>query len=83
MHAPYILSADDLDDYSGVFEWKPSILAADDLLGACYRKAVTPRKPWTLLFPQLPRKIAKKPSLGTPKNQESVNRGFQTVVGDS
>ena len=29
-----------------------SILAADDFLGACYRKAMTPKKLWTLLFPQ-------------------------------
>ena len=29
---------------------KPSILAADDFLGACYRKAMTPKKLWTLLF---------------------------------
>ena len=50
MHAPYILSADDLDD-SLDFYRKPSILAADDFLGACYRKAMTPKKLWTLLFP--------------------------------
>ena len=42
MHAPYILSADDLDDFFGICR-KPSILAADDFLGACYRKAVTPK----------------------------------------
>ena len=30
---------------------KLSILAADDFLGACYRKAMTPKKLWTLLFP--------------------------------
>ena len=29
---------------------KPSILAADDFLGACYRKTMTPQKLWTLLF---------------------------------
>ena len=52
MHAPYILSADDLDDFSGIYR-KPSILAADDFLGACYRKAMTPKKLWTLLFLQL------------------------------
>ena len=51
MHGPYILSADDLDDFSGIYR-KPSILAADDLLGACYRKAMTPKKLWTLLFRQ-------------------------------
>ena len=44
MHAPYILSADDLDDFSGILRGKPCILAADDLLGACYRKAMTPQK---------------------------------------
>ena len=49
MHAPYILSADDLDDFSGIYR-KPSILAADDFLGACYRKAMTSKKLWTLLF---------------------------------
>ena len=32
------------------FYRKPSILAADDFLGACYRKAMTPKKLWTLLF---------------------------------
>ena len=32
------------------FYRKPCILAADDLLGACYRKAMTPKKLWTLLF---------------------------------
>ena len=32
------------------FYWEPSILAADDLLKACYRKAMTPQKLWTLLF---------------------------------
>ena len=55
MHAPYILSADDLGDVSGSLCRKPSImLEADDLLGACYRKAMTPQKLWTLLafFPQ-------------------------------
>ena len=51
MHAPYILSADNLDD-SLDFYRKPSILAADDFLGACYRKAMTPQKLWTLLFLQ-------------------------------
>ena len=52
MHAPYVLSADDLDDFSGIYR-KPSILAADDFLGACYRKAMTPKKLWTLLFLQV------------------------------
>ena len=52
MHAPYVLSADDLDDFSGIYR-KPSILAADDFLGACYREAMTPpQKLWTLLFLQ-------------------------------
>ena len=37
------------------FYRKPSILAADDFLGACYRKAMTPQKLWTLLFLQGPR----------------------------
>ena len=32
------------------FNRKLSILAADDLLGAYYRKAMTPQKLWTLLF---------------------------------
>ena len=50
MHAPYILSADDLGQFSGIYR-KLSILAADDFLGACYRKAMTPQKLWTLLFP--------------------------------
>ena len=34
------------------FYRKLSILAADDFLGACYRKAMTPQKLWTLPFPQ-------------------------------
>ena len=41
MHASYILSADDLGHFSGIFCRKPSILAADDFLGAYYRKAAT------------------------------------------
>ena len=28
------------------------MLEADDLLGACNRKSMTPQKLWTLLFPQ-------------------------------
>ena len=32
------------------FYRKLSILAADDFLGACYRKAMTPKKLWTLFF---------------------------------
>ena len=32
------------------FGRKPYILEADDLLGACYRKAMTPKKLWTLLL---------------------------------
>ena len=32
------------------FYRKPSILAANNFLGACYRKAMTPKKLWTLLF---------------------------------
>ena len=35
------------------FYRKLSILAADDFLGACYRKAMTPKKLWTLLFPHI------------------------------
>ena len=34
------------------FYRKLSILAADDFLGACFRRAMTPKKLWTLLFPQ-------------------------------
>ena len=41
MHAPYMLSAGDLDDFSGMCG-KPSILEADDLFGVCYRKVMTP-----------------------------------------
>ena len=37
------------------FHRKPSILAADDFLGACYRKAMTPKKQWTLLFGKHPK----------------------------
>ena len=33
------------------FRGKPFILEADDFLGACCRKAMTPKKLWTLLFP--------------------------------
>ena len=32
---------------------KTYILEADDFLGACYRKAMTPKKLWTLLFLQI------------------------------
>ena len=32
---------------------KPSTLEADDFSGACYRKAMTLKKLWTLLFPQM------------------------------
>ena len=28
-------------------------MEADDFLGACYRKAMTPQKLWTLLYPHL------------------------------
>ena len=44
--------ADDLGDFSG-FCGKASILEADDFLGACCRKAMSPKKLWTLLFPPL------------------------------
>ena len=33
------------------FYRKPSILAAEGFLKACYRKAMTPKRLWTLLFP--------------------------------
>ena len=49
VRAPYILSADDLGDFLELCG-KPSMLEADDFLGACYRKAMTPKKLWTLLF---------------------------------
>ena len=52
MHAPYILSDDNLGDFSG-FRGKASILEADDFLGACGGKTMTPKKLWTLVFPQL------------------------------
>ena len=35
---------------------KPSVLEADDFLEACYRKAMTLKKLWTLLFPHPPPK---------------------------
>ena len=42
MHAPYILSADNLGAISLEFCRKPYILEADDFLGACSkRKAMT------------------------------------------
>ena len=50
MHAPYILPADDLDDFSGILQENPSILAADDFLGARYRKAMTPQKAMDSIF---------------------------------
>ena len=43
MHAPYILSADDLV-ISLESCGKHSILEANDFLGACCRKAMTPKK---------------------------------------
>ena len=47
---------------------KPSILAADDFLRACYRKAMTPKKLWTLLFRQLRfPPLTNNPPLETPK----------------
>ena len=49
MHAPCILSADHLGDFSGVCG-KPYILEADDLLEACCGKAMNPKKLWTLYF---------------------------------
>ena len=42
MHAPYVLYAEDLGDFSGVFR-KPSILEADDFVGAYHRQAMTPK----------------------------------------
>ena len=44
MHAPYILSAEDLGAISLEFCRKPYMLEADDCLGARYRKAMTPKK---------------------------------------
>ena len=51
MHAPYILSTDDLGD-SLEFYRRPPILEADDLLGACYRKAMTPKSYGLYFFPK-------------------------------
>ena len=51
------LSADDLDTILWILCRKPSILAADDFLGACYRKAKTSKKLWTLL--SLHREVSK------------------------
>ena len=44
---------------------KPFIVEADDLLGACYRKAMTPKKLWTLLSFASP---------GIHKQEAEVNR---------
>ena len=51
MHAPYISPADDSGDFLWSFIGKSNILEAEDLLGARYRKAMSPKKLWTLLFP--------------------------------
>ena len=48
MHAPYIFAT--IWTISLEFYRKPSILAADDFLGACYRKAMTPKKAMHFTF---------------------------------
>ena len=45
---------------------KPSILEADDFLGACYRKAMTPQKLWTLLSPPS-EKLGLQPPFVSPR----------------
>ena len=50
--SPYILSTDDLGDFSLDCCGKPSMLEADDFWGACCRKAMTPKKAIALLFPR-------------------------------
>ena len=59
------------------FYRKPSILAADDLLGACYRKAMTPKKLRTLLFPQLIR--LQKKRLFSPLYKETKSDQRKTL----
>ena len=67
------------------FYRKPSILAADDFLGACYRKAMTPKKLWTLLFPQraptIPQRCRRKRSLSPAFSfwrTNNTQRGIKT-----
>ena len=43
-----ILSANDLDDFSGIL-WETIHFEANNVLRACCRKTMTPQKPWTLL----------------------------------
>ena len=74
MHAPCILSADDLGDFSGVCG-KPSILEADDFLGACCRKALTPQQPWTILFPDL-EILERTPRLWKTRKDRPFSRDF-------
>ena len=57
MHAPYICQPK-IWAISLEFCRKPFILEADNFLGACCRKAMTPKKLWTLPFPQHQRKIS-------------------------
>ena len=45
----------------------PPILEADDLLGACYRKAMAPKKLWTLLFLQVAASFSKTCLSNSPK----------------
>ena len=57
------------------FYRKTSFLAADDFLGACCRKAMTPKKLWTLLFPKLVKSHESfEPLWGQPS--ESLFRHF-------
>ena len=48
------------------FSGKPSILEADDFLGACCRKAMTHKKLWILIFPQSCPSQAKTPKSTSP-----------------
>ena len=52
MHAPYFCPLT-IWAISLEFRRKPYILEAEDFLGACYRKAMTPKMLWTLLFLQM------------------------------
>ena len=47
LYAPYLLSADDLGDFSGI-SWE-TLHSGGRRLGACCRKAMNPQKLWTLL----------------------------------
>ena len=73
MHAPYILSADDLGDFSGVLQETLHFGGGRCCLGACYRKAMTPKKAMDFtLFPQFVASWA--------LSKEDIRRKMTTII---